>query len=137
MLRVPNATFLTKFAPKPCGAGLHHHFSPARVCSGDSLRLSGPWVSSSHPASDNFHHFSSEFIDISPIRRFLRRCAPIWSPPPTIIHLGDFFRHMAQCHRLSTMCSPNNSVFSSIFIDFSMFRACAHPIWSPTTIPSV
>src|SRR5258708_22301923 len=65
------------------------------ACSGDSLRLSGPWVSSSHPASDNFHHFSSEFIDISPIRQFLHRCAPIWSPPPTIVHLGDFFRHMA------------------------------------------
>src|SRR5260221_4693613 len=32
---IPNAAFSTKFTLKPCRAGPHHWFSPARVCSDD------------------------------------------------------------------------------------------------------
>src|SRR6266436_1415356 len=79
----PNAAFLTKFMLKPCRAGPHHRFSPARVCSDD--------------------HFV---------------CLALGLPHPT--RFPTFLIH-----------------FSSIFIDFSMFHARTHPIWSPTTIPSV
>src|SRR5258708_32810351 len=69
----PNAAFLTKFMLKPCGAGPHHRFSPARVCSDDHfvcLALGLP-----HPTRfpTFLIHFSSIFIDFSMFRARCRR----------------------------------------------------------------
>src|SRR5258708_27728994 len=134
----PNAAFSSIFTLKPCRAGPHHRFSPARACSGNSFRLSGPWASASHPISDSSYlttpFFHSNFTDFS---IFVHAHTRFGHPPYPPSSIWAIFRHMAQCHHPSTGFSPTNSIFfikvEQLF-DFSHVRT---PVVVSTTHPGL
>src|SRR5258708_10420217 len=73
------------------------------------------------PVSDAFYPFfhwiSSTFY---PHINFHAHMCLMWSPSPTIIHLGDFF------HCMAPVPSSNNFVFHQNFSNISIFFVHAH-----------
>src|SRR5258708_3669072 len=61
----------------------------------------------------------------------LHGCDHIWSPPPTIVHLGDFFSSYGPSAIVYLPCvHPTTPLFSPTSSNFRVFRMHAHLLWS-------
>src|SRR5258708_36247717 len=105
---------------KPSRAGITHY------------PLIGLWATSDPP---DFRHFLSIFYGFpSTFHQYVdfraHMCLFGHHHPPLSIW-ANFFVIWPQCHRLSAICSPNNSAFSPTSSNFRVFHICAHLLWSP------
>src|SRR5260221_8084840 len=111
---------------KPSRAGITHY------------PLIGLWVTSDPP---DFRHFLSIFYGFpSTFHQYIdfhaHMCLFGYHHPPLSIW-ANFFVIWPQCHRLSAICSPNNSAFSPTSSNFRVFAHACTCFGSSSTHPGL